>query len=170
MDGVIESTDPTPSHDNHQPVVVTSRRLMAFAEDGTPTIVDQQLDTTNRQIVDKMAFQGLLLPYKGELVATVDEDTGKITKEYVMEPEFEGLTNLEVATIRQIQKAADGDTKVYQYLIERQAGKSVEKSMSMNTTVSFDEWLDQMQTPATATPVPPTQEYPDHFDVPEGLL
>ena len=113
------------------PVVVTSSRLLEFDEKGVPHVVSKQLDTVNRQLVDRINFSAMLLPYKIPQGSEEDPEEAK----------FEGFSNLEVAAIRLAGRAADGDKDAYKFLIERVAGKAVEKNLNISTNVSYTDFL-----------------------------
>lgn len=130
-----------------QPVVVASRRLLVFTPDGMPELQQKNLDNVNKQIVDKVNFSALLLPYRGEKVYDINIETNLPlqTFTYHIPEEFEGLTNLEVASIRAAEQAASGDFNVYHKLLERLAGKSVEKSMQVSTKMDYKDFLETLE-------------------------
>ena len=61
-----QTLEATVTENIQQPMVVASRRLLVFTPDGMPELQQKNLDNVNKQIVDKVNFSALLLPYKGE--------------------------------------------------------------------------------------------------------
>lgn len=126
---------------SEQPMQLPMRRLLSFDENGVPQVIHKQIETTNRAMVDSVNFSALFLPYKGQKVPNPDNPDQLY---YEVEPEFEGMTNLEVAATRAAQLAANGDMGALKMLLERVAGKPVEKSMNLTAQTTLSEYLSQL--------------------------
>jgi hypothetical protein len=71
----------------------------------------------------------------------------QMTAGYMDEEEFEILkleaTMIEIATVNQLRKAADGDRQSFECIMDRVLGKSVNQTKSVSMTMSYEDMLAQ---------------------------
>lgn len=107
------------------------KRLINFDANGVPRPHTEWLLPKNR--IDDVILASYSLPYEGEY--------NKELEQYVLEPEYEGLTNIEVACIKQAKKAASGDLEALRFTIERILGKPKQAVEQTTVTMSLKEYL-----------------------------
>lgn len=90
-----------------------------------------------KEQINNVILAALALPYAG----TIDP---RNPEEILIEPEFDGLTNIEVAAIKTARKAASGDTEALKFTVERLLGKPKQEVAQTNVTVSLTEYLDRL--------------------------
>jgi len=78
--------------------------------------------------IDPIGLEMYSLPYDGE------------------EPEFQGLTYLEVAWLQQARKAAKGDLTALQFFVERVQGKAKQQIEQTTTTINITDFLKSIET------------------------
>lgn len=83
--------------------------------------------------IDDVVLAAFALPYMG----TYDKEQ----QCDIIEPEYEGLTNIEVACIKQAKKAAAGDLESLRFTIERILGKPKQAVEQTTLTMSLKEYL-----------------------------
>lgn len=76
------------------------------------------------------------LPYKGVW--------NPLTQRFEQELDYEGLTQAEVAILKQWEKASQGDTKAYEKLMDRMLGKPKQAVETVSMKLSYQEVLDLM--------------------------
>lgn len=76
------------------------------------------------------------LPYRGVW--------NPLTQRFEMEVDYAGLTQAEVAILKQWEKAASGDTKAYEKLMDRMLGKPKQAVETVSMKLSYQEVLDLM--------------------------
>lgn len=96
--------------------------------------VPEYTPPVTKEAVNQMSLTALSLPYEGEYDPVSDS--------YVVEPEFEGRTNLEVAFIRRARKAAGGDSKELDALLDRVLGKPKQSTETVQMRMSYTQYLD----------------------------
>lgn len=62
----------------------------------------------------------------------------------VVEPELEGMTYGEVALYRQMSLAALGSRDALEMLLDRMIGKAANTNLNVNTTVTYQDFLDNL--------------------------
>jgi len=122
------------------PQVISNQRILVW-EDGRPTVRHRNLDGVPRDIVDDVGFSALLLPYLGE--KTIDPDDIENTI-YDLDPRFDGMTNLEVAQIKQAEKAANGDSLALKQMLDRVAGTPINKHVNVTDDGTIENFLNQI--------------------------
>jgi hypothetical protein len=83
--------------------------------------------------IDDVLLASLALPYEGTWNVELQQP--------VLESEYEGLTNIEVACIKQAKKAAAGDLEALRFTIERLLGKPKQAVEQTTVTMSLKEYL-----------------------------
>ena len=89
-----------------------------------------------RDQMQQLYHAALSLPYQGQWDAQ--------EQEFIIEPHFQGLTNVEVMVMRQIQEAALGNMKTIETIMDRTLGKPKQSVEAVVTTVSLAEYLDYL--------------------------
>jgi hypothetical protein len=105
--------------------------------------------TMQRNHLQNLYHAALALPYKGEW--------NPDSQSWQVEPELRGLTNGEVMVLRQVRKAADGDSKAAENVLDRTLGKPKQAIESTNLNVS---WRDVLKMYAEADEVDIAQQAP----------
>ena len=62
----------------------------------------------------------------------------------VLESDFVGKTNLEVAVIKQIARATAGSMDALGFLLDRVEGKPVQANVNANVAVTYQDFLDNV--------------------------
>lgn len=86
--------------------------------------------------IDSVFLTALSLPYTGR------EDP--ITGQTHIEPRFVGLTNIEVAAIRQAERSAEGELESLKFLTDRVLGKAKQQIDTTNVNISLNDFLSSM--------------------------
>jgi hypothetical protein len=86
--------------------------------------------------IDDVILASFALPYEGTYNEKMEQT--------VLEPEYEGLTNIEVACIKQAKKAASGDLEALRFTIERLLGKPKQAVEQTTVTMSLKEYLSTL--------------------------
>lgn len=107
------------------------KKLLNWDKDGIPRPHTEWLLPKNK--IDDVILAAFALPYEGTFDSSI--------KEYILEPEYEGLTNIEVACIKQAKKAASGDLEALRFTIERILGKPKQAVEQTTVTMSLKEYL-----------------------------
>lgn len=81
-------------------------------------------------------IKALNAPYRGTYDAKLDA--------YVVEKEFEGLTNYEVACIRRAEAAAMGNLKAVEQVEDRLFGKPKQAVESVQMKMSYQDFLESL--------------------------
>lgn len=84
--------------------------------------------------LEKTIFAAGSLPYVGFW----DEKLAK----WQIEPEYDGLTNFEVMSIKLAQRAAHGDLKAIDMIFDRTMGKPAQKTETLTTQLSYGQYLE----------------------------
>lgn len=139
---------------------LTPKKLITWVN-GMPIPYTEWVLPKNR--IDEVFLAALALPYAGTQNPHDPDDI-------LYEPEYEGLTNIEVAAIKTARKAAAGDTEALKFTIERLLGKPRQSIDQTTVTVSLTDYLERLdlETKAqewdkkvvdvAATPVTPNPE------------
>lgn len=107
------------------------KKLIHWDANGIPRPHTDWLLPKNR--IDDVIMASFALPYEGTYNDRLEQ--------LVLEPEYEGLTNIEVACIKQAKKAASGDLEALRFTIERLLGKPKQAVEQTNVTMSLKEYL-----------------------------
>jgi hypothetical protein len=107
------------------------KKLITWDANGIPRPHTEWLLPKNK--IDDVILASFALPYEG----TYNDRLEQI----VLEPEYEGLTNIEVACIKQAKKAASGDLEALRFTIERILGKPKQAVEQTTVTMSLKEYL-----------------------------
>lgn len=144
-----------PPIDDKKPLAPIKRREIKFV-DGEPVLVTQpQLTKTQVQDVVAVAVSTL---YDGE------------------EPEFQGMTNLEVAAVKVARRMAEtGDAELLENALDRLIGKAKTVSEVHKTVVTYEQKIKQIaerrKSGAGAAPkVIDVEPLPATVDPLEGLI
>lgn len=86
--------------------------------------------------VKQLANTALSLPYQGEYIPELDT--------YIIEPRFQGMSNAEVMWIKMAEKAATGDLKAAEMILDRVLGKPKQSVESATMTMNYTEFLDYL--------------------------
>lgn len=105
---------------------------------GMPKVVDRHVPFIASDRYADLAVTAMNLPYRGRIDPTDPERIRRI-----IEPEFEGLTNIEVAFIRQAMDAAEGDRTAFNDYQDRVIGKPKMRIASVTANVTYEDWLRQ---------------------------
>ena len=89
-----------------------------------------------------LAKEQLQQIYHAAAAAPYIGDWNPLTSQYEVEPEFQGMTNAEVAILRQARKAANGDQKATETFFDRLLGKPKQAVESISMRMSYSEYLD----------------------------
>lgn len=100
---------------------------------GVPEAVYKNITPTS---VKQLANTALSLPYQGEYIADLDM--------YVIEPRFAGMSNAEVMWVKMAEKAANGDLKAAEMILDRVLGKPKQSVESATMTMNYTEFLDYL--------------------------
>ncbi len=87
--------------------------------------------------LNDVLMAALCLPYTG----TLDPYTQQVT----FEPEYVGLTNIEVAGIKQARKAAEGDLESLKFCMERLLGKPKQQVEQTTINVSLTDYIKNIE-------------------------
>lgn len=122
--------------------------------DGVPVPYTEMVLPKNR--LDDILLAALSLPYIGQYCP--------IEKTVVLEEEYCGLTNMEVAAIKTARRAAAGQTDDFRFVIERLLGKPKQQVENTNVNISLAEYLKALdiETPSQIldiTPEPNTWDF-----------
>ena len=98
-------------------------------ENGMPIAKD--LPVFKKEAVSEVALISLAMPYEGD------------------EPEFQGLSNLEVTFIQLAKKSASGDLPSINAILDRAVGKPKQTSENLNASISLTELVKQWVTNTT---------------------
>lgn len=109
------------------------KKLIHWDKDGIPRPHTAWLLPKNR--IDDVLLAAMALPYDGS-----PDPTGEI----YLEPEYTGLTNIEVACIKQAKKAAAGDLESLRFTVERLLGKPKQSVEQTSVTMSLKEYLETL--------------------------
>ncbi len=107
------------------------KKLITWDANGIPRPHTEWLLPKNR--IDDVILASFALPYEGSYDTRLEQ--------LVLEPEYEGLTNIEVACIKQAKKAASGDLEALRFTIERILGKPKQAVEQTTVTMSLKEYL-----------------------------
>lgn len=110
------------------------KRLINYDSNGIPRPFTDWLLPKNK--IDEVILASFALPYEGTFNDRLEE--------IVLEPEYEGLTNIEVACIKQAKKAASGDLESLRFTIERILGKPKQAVEQTTVTMSLKEYLENL--------------------------
>lgn len=111
---------------------VSYRRQIEWV-DGKPIPVEKP--SLPKEALTTTLVTALSLPYVGQY-------NGE--GEWKVEPEFQGLTNLEVIALRQVRNAAAGDDDATRFVYDRTIGKPAQTNFNFNTGGSYAEYLDSL--------------------------
>ena len=100
---------------------------------GVPEAVYKNITPTS---VKQLANTALSLPYQGEYIAELDTN--------VIEPRFAGMSNAEVMWVKMAEKAANGDLKAAEMILDRVLGKPKQSVESATMTMNYTEFLDYL--------------------------
>lgn len=120
-----------PSHD----IGYEGGQLFDWAE-GMPR--PKRKTSMGKEQVQNIHNAAAALPYQGEW--------NPLTQRFEMPPDMVGLTMAEAAIYRQWLKAADGDTKAYEKLMDRMLGKPKQAVETVSMKLSYSEFLDMLAT------------------------
>ena len=124
--------DPTNLPPNSQLMkFMQPKKLIHWDANGIPRPHTDWLLPKNR--IDDVIMASFALPYEGIYNDRLEQ--------LVLEPEYEGLTNIEVACIKQAKKAASGDLEALRFTIERLLGKPKQAVEQTTVTMSLKEYL-----------------------------
>lgn len=104
-------------------------------KDGQPIPYTEWVLPKNQ--IDQIFLAALALPYAGTIDPRNPDDI-------LVEPEFDGLTNIEVACIKTARKAAAGDTEALKFTVERLIGKPKLQVEQTNINISLTEFLSNL--------------------------
>lgn len=90
----------------------------------------------NPSSIKKLAVAAASIPYSGEWDADLEMN--------IIEPRFEGLTNVEVMWIKVAEKAARGDLDATNMMLDRILGKPKQSVESTSMTMSYQEFLNMV--------------------------
>ncbi len=76
---------------------------------------------------------------------------GLPTEEQIDKIRSEG-SMIEIATVKQLIEAANGDLDSYKYMIDRVLGKPVNQTNTVSMTVSYEQMLDNLDPDEVITP------------------
>jgi hypothetical protein len=130
------------------------KRMITWDENGIPRSFTDWLLPKNK--IDDIVLASFALPYEGTFDTRLEQ--------LILEPEYEGLTNIEVACIKQAKKAASGDLEALRFTIERILGKPKQAVEQTTVTMSLKEYLqsidisDIVDTVANEVKMDPTTE------------
>ncbi len=110
------------------------KRLINYDANGIPRPFTDWL--LPKAKIDEVILASFALPYEGTYNDRLEE--------VVLEPEYEGLTNIEVACIKQAKKAASGDLESLRFTIERILGKPKQAVEQTTVTMSLKEYLENL--------------------------
>ncbi len=102
-------------------------------ENGVPKAVYKNITPTS---VKQLAATALSLPYQGEYIPELDI--------FQIEPRFVGMSNAEVMWIKMAEKAANGDLKASEIILDRILGKPKQSVESATMTMNYTEFLDYL--------------------------
>lgn len=105
--------------------------------DGQPVLYDERIPVIRGERYRDLAVLALNLPYQGK------PDSADPSYR-VVEPEFKGLTNVEVMFIRMARDAAAGDREAFEKLNDRINGKPRVNVASVQANMSYAEYLQTM--------------------------
>jgi hypothetical protein len=106
-------------------------KLIQWDANGVPRPFTDWVLPKNK--IDDIVLAAFALPYMGTYSNEMKQD--------IIEPEYEGLTNIEVACIKQAKKAAAGDLEALRFTIERILGKPKQAVEQTTLTMSLKEYL-----------------------------
>lgn len=131
---------------------VALQRSIVWEDDGNGTLIPKPV---NVPIIDAKAANALVsvamsMPYTGRVKKTriveKDEHGGSVTVDHEeqlpVEPEFEGMSQLEVAMIRLARLAASGDDKALEQMLDRVLGKPITKGMNLSSELPYEKFLE----------------------------
>jgi hypothetical protein len=118
-----ESEETTP---NMAPAII-NRRMIAWGPDGLPIPVSTPL--ISKVQIEALASTALSLPFHDPLC---------------LEPEFEGMTNVEVMMVKMARKAAGGDLAVASELLDRVLGRPKQSMESKSLNLSYEDFLNEI--------------------------
>ncbi len=116
------------------------KKLLKFV-DGVPVPYTDMVLPKNQ--LDNVLLAAMSLPYTGTYCP--------IQKDMVLEEEYCGLTNIEVAAIKTAKKAASGQTEDLRFVMERLLGKPKQQVENTNVNVSLAEYLKALDLEDSAT-------------------
>jgi hypothetical protein len=108
--------------------VVINRRMIVWGKDGLPAPATTPLITKPQ--IEALVSASLSLPYDGDKLG--------------LEPEFDGLTNVEVMMIRMARGAANGDLELAKELLDRVLGKPKQSVESKSLSLSYEDFLNEV--------------------------
>lgn len=111
------------------------KKLIHWDKDGIPRPHTDWLLPKNR--IDDVLMAAMALPYDGS-------PDPNMPGEIILEPEYVGLTNIEVACIKQAKKAASGDLESLKFTVERLLGKPKQQVEQTTVTMSLKEYLETL--------------------------
>lgn len=110
------------------------KKMINWDANGIPKPFTDWLLPKNK--IDDVILASFALPYEGTYNDKLEQ--------LVLEPEYEGLTNIEVACIKQAKKAASGDLEALRFTIERILGKPKQAVEQTTVTMSLKEYLQSI--------------------------
>lgn len=121
--------------------IVSFKREIEWDEDGNPYSVD--VPVVRKEKIIPLLEIAASLPYQDPLN---------------MEPEFDGLSCMEVMLRKLTQKAASGDVDSIKDVVDRLAGKATQRTESVKMNMSMDEWLEHMESDDTSNSTPTSDD------------
>lgn len=122
----VQPTPPPPDEFGYQP-----NALFDWVEDLPRPRLSRAMQ---KEQVQQLYHAAMALPYRGEWDA--------VSQSYQMDPQFEGMTYGEVIIVKQIRKAAEGDQKAAENVIDRILGKPKQALETKSMHMSYSEFLD----------------------------
>jgi hypothetical protein len=114
------------------PPVINKRNKTAIRwTNGVPEPYYEEITPAS---IKSLAVVASSLPYEGDW----DEDL----QINIVEPRFEGMTNIEVMYIRIAEKAAHGNLEAANIMLDRILGKPKQSVESTSMTMSYQEYLN----------------------------
>lgn len=111
---------------------IQPKKMINWDANGVPRPFTDWLLPKNK--IDEVILASFALPYEGTYNERLEQT--------ILEPEYEGLTNIEVACIKQAKKAASGDLEALRFTIERLLGKPKQAVEQTTVTMSLKEYLE----------------------------
>lgn len=103
---------------------------------GMPVPVNSTIPQITKDGLNAVPMAALASPYMG----LYDPEMG----EYVVEPEFVGMSNVEVANLRLANMAACGSIEAYKVLHDRAFGKAKQQIESIGLKMTYEEYLEHL--------------------------
>lgn len=100
--------------------------------EGMPRPVGRESMQTEQ--VHQLYHASMALPYRGEW--------DPHSQQYVVDPRYEDMTYGEVIILKQVEKAANGDSKAAESVVDRLIGKPKQSVESKSMHMSYTEFLE----------------------------